>query len=683
MQVRTHPRIAKENKLRTNRLVTALCGCFAVLLLLPMTLWGASANEKLSPPTLETLYAAPAYQSPVLSPDGSKLAILKRIDGRMALVVLDLDHKSVKIASASKEWDIVDPYWINNNRLVFSISDTKVVWSENHGGGLFAVNADGTGFRRLGMTVQQAIAENAIYRPMTLLRRVGDGSNDILVEYNERNSDDGFGGTDVYLLDTTNGRKKLLSFVSPGHVQGWIVDGNNQVRVAVSFDNDDAAKQVRTTVYYREHNDAKWRVMTSYLYGEAGFSPLRFDADNQTLYVTGRTDEDKNAIYKWDFEHGKPGELLIAHPQADVEGGLITDQQGKVIAVLVNALMPEMYYFDEERANLQAQIDAVLPGRINYIQVAGKRAIVYSQAETDMGRVYFMDVEKLRLEQLFDSSPDIHPDAMGHARAYAYKARDGLDIPAYLTLPPGGAKKLPLVAYIHGGPDVRDTWGYDPIVQQLATAGYAVFQPQFRMSTGFGWKLFRSGWKQWGLTMQDDITDGIQQLVDDGIVDPARICIMGASYGGYAAMYGVAKTPDLYKCAVNFVGVTDISLLYSVTWGDTAGSAFAKYSLKDMHGDPDKDQDYMRKASVLENADKIKAPVLMAYGSDDIRVPLIHGQRIRDLLQKKGNTVEWKVYAGEGHGWSKLENRLDWAARFQSFIDRYIGDCADSSKSGN
>jgi dipeptidyl aminopeptidase/acylaminoacyl peptidase len=255
-----------------------------------------------------------------------------------------------------------------------------------------------------------------------------------------------------------------------------------------------------------------------------------------------------------------------------------------------------------------------------------------------------------------------------------------LNIPAYLTLPEGmPAKNLPLVAYVHGGPHARDHHGYDPMTQMLASRGYAVLQPQFRMSTGFGWKHHTAGWKQWGLAMQDDVTDGVENLVKQGIVDKNRVCIIGASYGGYATMYGLVKDPDLYKCGVNWVGVTDVKMLFTVNWSDMSGPYMDNMGAK-MHGDPKTDDAYFHKSSAIENASKIKAPVLMAYGSEDVRVPLIHGEKMRDKLLAQGNTVEWMVFAGEGHGWSKESNNIKWGETVLRFIDKYIGDASPSAK---
>jgi dipeptidyl aminopeptidase/acylaminoacyl peptidase len=255
-----------------------------------------------------------------------------------------------------------------------------------------------------------------------------------------------------------------------------------------------------------------------------------------------------------------------------------------------------------------------------------------------------------------------------------YKARDGLEIPAYLTLPVGReASRLPLVLYVHGGPFVRGaTWAWRDEPAWLAAQGYAVLEPEFRASTGYGRRLFQAGWKQWGRAMQDDLLDGIDHLAVRGTIDPARVCIMGASYGGYAVMTGLARDPGRFRCGVNYVGVTDLNLLFDVTWSDMAGSEFLRYAARELIGDPDKDAEQFRATSPLANVAKIKAPVLMAYGSQDRRVPLIHGERMRDALRAQGTPVEWVTYADEGHGFMREANRYDFYSRVQRFLAQHL-----------
>ena len=256
-----------------------------------------------------------------------------------------------------------------------------------------------------------------------------------------------------------------------------------------------------------------------------------------------------------------------------------------------------------------------------------------------------------------------------------YPARDGMSIPAWLTLPRGvEAKSLPLVVYVHGGPWVHGaTWHWNDEAAYLASLGYAVLEPAFRGSTGWGYKLFRASFKQWGRAMQDDLDDAMDWVVKQGIADPARACIMGASYGGYAVMMGLARDPARWKCGINYVGVTDINLMFDVTWSDSADSTFMRYSAKERIGDPEKDAEQLRATSPLAQADRIRAPVLMAYGANDYRVPIVHGQKMKDALASRNVPVEWVVYADEGHGFLIQENRFDFYRRVAEFLDKHIG----------
>jgi len=256
-----------------------------------------------------------------------------------------------------------------------------------------------------------------------------------------------------------------------------------------------------------------------------------------------------------------------------------------------------------------------------------------------------------------------------------YKARDGLDIPALLTVPKGGeGKNLPMVVVVHGGPWVpHEGWGYDPEAQFLASRGYVVLQPQFRGTQGLGWKHFSSSFKQWGRTMQDDVTDGVRWAIDQGIADANRVCIYGASYGGYSTMIGLAKDPDLYKCGINYVGVTDLDLFESATWSDFAYGEFLQYEMKDMFGDMAKERSTLMAVSPVEQAAKIKAPVLMAYGAADVRVVPEHGTRMRAALEKNNRKVEWMMAEGEGHGFADPENQKLFYGAMERFLDANIG----------
>jgi dipeptidyl aminopeptidase/acylaminoacyl peptidase len=286
---------------------------------------------------------------------------------------------------------------------------------------------------------------------------------------------------------------------------------------------------------------------------------------------------------------------------------------------------------------------------------------------------YLYNTETRKLSRVGSSLPSIEPRQMSRTEFLRYPARDGLQIPAYLTLPKGLPKTgLPLVVLVHGGPFVRGSqWRWDSEVQFLASRGYAVLQPEFRGTTGYGSELFSAGHKQWGQAMQDDLADGARWAIAQGMVDPKRICIAGASYGGYAALMGLKKNPELFRCGVSWVGVTDIGLLFSSAWSDISGEA-KKYSMTQLIGDPVADAAMFKANSPLEQAAHIKQPMLLAYGGWDTRVPVVHGERFRDAVQAHNRDVEWVVYPKEGHGWSTVETRLDFWGRVERFLARQL-----------
>jgi dipeptidyl aminopeptidase/acylaminoacyl peptidase len=247
-------------------------------------------------------------------------------------------------------------------------------------------------------------------------------------------------------------------------------------------------------------------------------------------------------------------------------------------------------------------------------------------------------------------------------------------MPAYLTLPPGERKtQLPLVVLVHGGPWARGaSWAWNGEVQFLATRGYAVLQPEFRGSTGFGQRHFRAGFKQWGLAMQDDLADAARWAIAQGVADASRVAIAGASYGGYAALMGLVKDPELFRCAVSWVGVSDLNLLYSATWDDISPD-FKRWGMPALLGDREKDAALLKANSPLTHAARIKNPLLMAYGGADHRVPIEHGRRLYEAIKGHNKNLEWVLYDKEGHGWALPETRVDFWGRVERFLARHIG----------
>jgi dipeptidyl aminopeptidase/acylaminoacyl peptidase len=361
----------------------------------------------------------------------------------------------------------------------------------------------------------------------------------------------------------------------------------------------------------------------------------------------------------------------------DLTGGLRFSSDGRLVGIDYDAERATTYWIDEKLSKIQAQLDQALPDHVNSLQVPlapdGSPILVSSYSDRDPGRFLLFSPQGNKLEQIAQARPWMPAERMQPTRFMRYPARDGLSIPAQLTLP-SGQGPFPLVVLHYGGPWVRPIeWRWDPHVQFLVSRGYAVFMPAPRASTGFGVKLFKAGWKQWGLGMQDDVTDGVQQLIKDGIADPKRICIAGASYGGYLTMMGLAKEPGLFRCGINWVGVTDPSFMFSVTWTDFNRADAARFTLPMLIGDPEKDAEQFKRTSPVVRAAEIKQPVLMAYGGLDQRVPIINGEKMRAALAPHNKKVEWVVYPDEGHGWLKVANNVDFWTRVEKFLAENMG----------
>jgi dipeptidyl aminopeptidase/acylaminoacyl peptidase len=320
----------------------------------------------------------------------------------------------------------------------------------------------------------------------------------------------------------------------------------------------------------------------------------------------------------------------------------------------------------------QKSLDKALPGQEAWIQSRshdGKRMTVFSTSPTDPGSYYVFEPEAKRLSRFAGVNDQINPAQMARTKYVHYTARDGLSIPAYLTLPVGRkASRLPLIIMPHGGPyGVRDTLDFSSEVQFLANRGYAVLQPNFRGSDSYGEAFHKKGEGQIGRVMQDDLDDGMDWLVKDGIVDPARICIVGASYGGYAALWGVIRNPERYRCAASFAGVTDFraQLKYS---GKSMKSRYAREWKTTVKGDDDFDLDTV---SPAKNVAKLSRPVLLTHGDEDNTVPFSQYKTMIAALKKAGKSVETHIYEGEGHGFDDVANEKDWLNRLEAFLAKH------------
>jgi dipeptidyl aminopeptidase/acylaminoacyl peptidase len=630
----------------------------------------ADKPAKASDIPVETFFQRPKFVNMALSPNAGLLAALAPAGGRTQLAVIDLKNRSANVLTGFKEFDVVDFQWVNDNRLFFRVGDTKDASGQQRYRGTYAIDRDGSNVRDL-----TGLLKNTGFRQIAPLVAIFDGSDDMIVAANERTAE----FLDAYRLNTKSGRFTLLTFDNPGETVGFVVDRNLVPRIARS-----RGEGSMSVIYHRANANAKWEKIAEYdnLVGET-FNPIAFDYDNRTLYVSTHNGKDRTAIYKYDTETKKLGDLVFEHPLIDINGGLIFDRaQKKLVGISYNAERLQTKWFDPKRESLQKQIDQTLKNTDNSLSFAAsseKYALIFSSSDVFSGDHSLYDAEKGALEKLPATREWLPRELMPTRKFIKYKARDGMEIPAYLTIPAGSdGKNLPLVVNIHGGPNVRGftwaDWGR-PEAQFFASRGYAVLEPEFRGSRGYGRKLYESGLARWGYAMQDDIDDGVLHLTKEGIAEKGRACLYGGSYGGYAAKWGAIRNPELYRCGITLVGVSDIELTYN----DNSIYTRGRQSTQDRTGaktlgdvkDPAQRAKWAA-VSPVEQASKLQRPLLISYGREDQIVPLVHGERFKAALEKAGKKFEWVVYDGEGHGYAKDENVFDWNNRVEKFLAEHL-----------
>ena len=666
-------------------LTLAISAAFAQTPPTPTQLPGVRVTGQAMAPLADYL-KLPQYANPNLSPDGRFLLVSVPVNGRLNLAVVDMQTRKGTAITNFRDLDVIETHWVGSERIVFSLGQANSPTGPGQfdGGGLFVVSKDGGDARQLAPLVRESRARNQIHRQIDFLRTIPGNTNEILVTANLRSQD----AEDVYRMDLRNGRTTLITSERPAYANDWILDNKGVPRVVRSWVKDTYI----SPIFYRAAEGAPWVEIARIdrLKGEA-IVPLGFMADNKTLMVAANPGRDTMAVYTFDPETRRLGELLAQHERfdmgADVSGnsvpGVITQPEtDKLIGYVVNADRPITAWADEKEARTQATVDRALPGMRNTFRrfPDSSRLLITSYSDVQPQTFYILDEDKRTLEELFVSRPWLTKERLVEMRPFLLKTRDGLEIPSYYFLPKGTkvGDKLPTVVHIHGGPAVRaDSWarGFGYLeAQVLASRGYAVILPNFRITPGFGAKIYRSGFGTIGRQMSEDHEDAVKWAIDQGIADPNRICISGASYGGYAVLRALAKTPDMFKCGVAGLVVSDLEMQITSTAGDMAYSPAAVEFWHSIIGKDASGRTAFAENSPVNMADRIKAPVFMYAGADDIRTPLEQTNAMARALSRAGNPPKTvMIKKEEGHGFGRLENNVDLYTEMLKFLEQSIG----------
>ena len=597
---------------------------------------------------LRDFFKNPDQAAHALSPDGQYLAWLAPWESRRNIYVRPLAGGPATRVTAETARDIAGFGWKGSNRLIYG---------KDFGGDenfhIVSVDREGEGLKDL--TPGEKVKANVV-DPLI------DDDDHIIISHNRRDAK----VFDVFRVNVNTGEEKLIA-QNPGNITGWKTDHDGKLRVATTTDG------VNTSLLYRDKEDASFKPILTTNFKES-LSPLFFTFDNRRLYVASNRGRDKEAIYVFDPVSAKEGELLVEHPNVDVSG-LNYSRKRKV---LTNATWvtwkTERKFFDKETEVMWRDVEAKLPGyelAFTSANRAEDKFIVAAYSDKTRGKRYLYDKATKKLDLIADVSPWLPENELADMKPIQYKSRDGLTIHGYLTLPKGvAAKNLPVVINPHGGPWYRDTWGFNPEVQFLANRGYAVLQMNFRGSTGYGREFWAASFKQWGLKMQDDVTDGVQWLIKEGIADPKRVAIYGGSYGGYTTLAGLAFTPDLYAAGVDYVGVSNL-----MTFMKSIPPYWKPYleMFAEMVGDMEKEEAMLKAASPVFSADKIKAPLLIAQGAKDPRVAKAESDQMVEAMKKRGVEVEYIVKDNEGHGFQNEENRFEFYEAMERFLKKHLG----------
>lgn len=607
-----------------------------------------------------------------ISPNGDYLAATVPMEDRTGMIILDRSTGTHTAAFAmGKDTHVENFVWVNDERVLITIAETFGQLDKPLSTGeLFAINVDGTRAENLVGARVDGGGPGTRIRPKeservwgSLVDSLPDDDRSVIVSIEPY-------GEDTYTraerMDVYSGRRQIVARAPVRRAQ-FATDNAGVVRFAVGAGSDNISK-----LYYRDGQEAEWKLVNDEAQTRRVEWPLGFSPDNATAYLQVEQAKGPDAIVAMDVATGER-KTVLQDDNVDPYG--IIAEAGKGDAPVGAFLMdgkPSTVFFDDASpdARLYRSLEAAFAGQAVVVTSTtkdGNLALVQAYSDTNPGDFYIFDRKALKADHVISRRDWFDPGTMAPTEPFSLTARDGLKLHGYLTRPRGATGKLPMVVLPHGGPfGVFDEWEFEDEAQMLAQAGYAVLKVNFRGSGNYGRRFLQAGGREYGGKMQDDVTDATRWAITEGIADPSRLCIYGASYGAFAAMVGAAREPDLYRCAVGYVGLYDLKMLHNQ---DGVRAKSTRTWLDDWVGPAET----LTGRSATDMAGRIKVPVFLAAGGEDTVTPPEHTKKMERLLKDAGVPVESLYYATEGHGFYTEKRRVEYYTKLLDFLSRHIG----------
>ncbi|WP_412513723.1 alpha/beta hydrolase family protein [Shewanella indica] len=646
-----------------------------ILLLAPAL---ALAQSNQTPTPAEIFSQGAQYTNVKISPSGDYLSVIMNHEGKDKLLILNTEDLSAKhIVYFPGNAQVGSYTWVNDERVVVAKEYLKG-WDDRplYYGELMAVNADGSkvaylfGYNSGQQQTGSHLKKNtAIQATAYVLDPLPDDDRYMLVNaipWNGGRSLDYEQLQDVYRVDVYRGTRKKITR-SPIGMASFMTDDDGEVRFVAGQDRSN-----NTRIFYR--NDGEWIDTDKLNIGLKDFTPISFTEDPNSVYAAASQADEPKAVYRVNLKTGEK-KMMVNDARVEPDNFWINGQNKQLYAVEFANGYPTYAFVDPEdqHAVYLKQLLASLPGhqvRIISETRNADKMIILAFNDRNPGDYYLFDTKTVKLRHLLRTMESIDPAKMAEVKPMDIKVRDGMTIQAYLTLPPGkDPKQLPLVVNPHGGPHyVRDSWGFDPQNQMLANQGIAVLQVNFRGSGGYGEAFQQAGYRKWGSEIQYDIIDATRHLIDQGIVDKQRICIIGGSFGGYSALQSSVMEPDLFKCAIGFAGVYDLEMMFKE--GDVQARDSGTSYLRTVLG---QDQAVLRAMSPTRNVDKLKANLLLVHGGNDERAPIEQFEALEDALKKHNYPYQKIIMDDEGHGFYDESHRAIYYQKMLNFLKQNLG----------